>query len=58
MPVMGGEEAARFLHAIRQDVPILVSSGYNESEVARRFAGAAWRIRAQAVYGGDAAGAD
>jgi PAS domain S-box-containing protein len=39
MPVMGGEEAARFLHAIRHDVPILVSSGYNESEVARRFAG-------------------
>lgn len=39
MPVMGGEEAARHLHTIRHDVPILVSSGYNESEVARRFAG-------------------
>jgi PAS domain S-box-containing protein len=39
MPVMGGEEAARALQAIRQDVPILVLSGYNESEVARRFAG-------------------
>jgi CheY-like chemotaxis protein len=39
MPVMGGEEAARYLHAIRHDVPILVSSGYNESEVVRRFAG-------------------
>jgi PAS domain S-box-containing protein len=39
MPVMGGEEAARYLHAIRHDVPILVSSGYNENEVARRFAG-------------------
>ena len=39
MPVMGGEDAARFMHAIRYDVPILVSSGYNESEVARRFAG-------------------
>jgi CheY-like chemotaxis protein len=39
MPVMGGEEAARYLHTIRHDVPILVSSGYNESEVARRFAG-------------------
>ena len=39
MPVMGGEEAARYLHAIRPDVPILVASGYNETEVARRFAG-------------------
>jgi PAS domain S-box-containing protein len=39
MPVMGGEEAARYLHAIRHDVPILVSSGYQESEVARRFSG-------------------
>lgn len=39
MPVMGGEDAARFMHAIRHDVPILVSSGYNENEVARRFAG-------------------
>ncbi|HXS97576.1 MAG TPA: response regulator [Candidatus Limnocylindrales bacterium] len=39
MPVMGGEEAARHLHTIRHDVPILVSSGYNESEVARRFVG-------------------
>jgi PAS domain S-box-containing protein len=39
MPVMGGEEAVRYLHAIRHDVPILVSSGYNESEVVRRFAG-------------------
>jgi two-component system, cell cycle sensor histidine kinase and response regulator CckA len=38
MPVMGGEDAARFMHAIRHDVPILVSSGYNETEVARRFA--------------------
>jgi len=39
MPVMGGEEAARYLHAIRHDVPILVSSGYNENDVARRFSG-------------------
>ena len=39
MPVMGGEEAARYLHAVRHDVPILVSSGYDENEVARRFAG-------------------
>ena len=39
MPVMGGEEAARYMHTIRHNVPILVSSGYNESEVARKFAG-------------------
>ncbi|HLH15842.1 MAG TPA: response regulator [Bryobacteraceae bacterium] len=39
MPVMGGDEAARYLRTIRHDVPILVSSGYPESEVARRFSG-------------------
>jgi CheY-like chemotaxis protein len=39
MPVMGGEEASRYLRAIRHDVPILISSGYNETEVARRFTG-------------------
>jgi PAS domain S-box-containing protein len=39
MPVMGGEEAARYLHAIRHDVPILISSGYPDNEVARRFSG-------------------
>jgi PAS domain S-box-containing protein len=39
MPAMDGEETARYLHTIRHDVPILVSSGYNESDVERRFAG-------------------
>lgn len=39
MPVMGGEEAARYMRAIRHDLPILVSSGFNETEVLRRFAG-------------------
>jgi PAS domain S-box-containing protein len=39
MPIMGGEEAARFLRTIRHDIPILVSSGYNENEVAKKFAG-------------------
>lgn len=39
MPVMSGEEAFRFLRAIRPDVPIIVSSGYNEVEVIRRFTG-------------------
>ncbi len=39
MPVMSGEEAARFMRAIQHDIPILVSSGYNENDVARRFSG-------------------
>ncbi|HEY1340558.1 MAG TPA: response regulator, partial [Bryobacteraceae bacterium] len=39
MPVMDGAEAVRYLRTIRHDVPILVSSGYNESDVARRFTG-------------------
>jgi PAS domain S-box-containing protein len=39
MPVMGGEDAAKLLRAIRPDVPIIVSSGYQESDVARRFGG-------------------
>lgn len=39
MPVMSGEEAARYLRAIKHDIPILVSSGYPEGEVTRRFAG-------------------
>jgi PAS domain S-box-containing protein len=43
MPVMSGDQAIRHLHAIRHDVPILVSSGYPEDEVARRFSGA--RVR-------------
>ncbi len=38
MPEMGGEETARYLRAIRHDVPILIMSGYPENEVARRFA--------------------
>jgi PAS domain S-box-containing protein len=37
MPTMSGEETARYLRAIRHDVPILVSSGYPDDEVARRF---------------------
>ena len=37
MPVMGGEEAFRHMRAIRPDVRIIVSSGYNEVEAIRRF---------------------
>jgi PAS domain S-box-containing protein len=37
MPVMGGEEAVRQMHAIRHDIPILLSSGHAEEATARRF---------------------
>ncbi|HTT62284.1 MAG TPA: PAS domain S-box protein [Bryobacteraceae bacterium] len=39
MPVMNGEEAAAELLRIRPGVPIILSSGYSEQEVAGRFAG-------------------
>jgi PAS domain S-box-containing protein len=39
MPVMDGEEAARYLRAIRHDIPILLSGGSDESVVAPRFSG-------------------
>jgi PAS domain S-box-containing protein len=39
MPHMGGEETFRELRRIRPDTCVLLSSGYNEDEVADRFAG-------------------
>ena len=39
MPEMGGEETFRELRRIRPDVPVLLSSGYNEQDVTSRFAG-------------------
>ena len=39
MPHMDGEEAFRELRRIRPDVRVLLSSGYNEQEIANRFAG-------------------
>ena len=39
MPVMGGEEAFRLLKAARPEAKIILSSGYNELEAVRRFAG-------------------
>lgn len=39
MPVMGGEEAYREMHRIRADIPVIISSGYDELEAMRRFAG-------------------
>jgi CheY-like chemotaxis protein len=43
MPVMGGEECLKRLKIITPDVPVLLSSGFSETEAARRFqaAGAA-----------------
>lgn len=39
MPNMNGEEAFNHLRVLSSDVPIIISSGYNEQEVAQRFAG-------------------
>jgi CheY-like chemotaxis protein len=37
MPEMGGEETFRELRRFRQDVTVLLTSGYNEIEATRRF---------------------
>jgi CheY-like chemotaxis protein len=37
MPVMSGEECLRQLKKIKADVPVLLSSGFGETEAARRF---------------------
>jgi PAS domain S-box-containing protein len=37
MPVMSGEETLKHLKALRPDLPVVLSSGYNEMEVARMF---------------------
>ncbi len=39
MPNMGGEETFRELRILRPDIPIVISSGYNEDEVKGRFTG-------------------
>jgi CheY-like chemotaxis protein len=41
MPVMTGEQAIPKIKELRRDVAIVLSSGYDEGEVALRFAGAA-----------------
>jgi CheY-like chemotaxis protein len=38
MPVMSGKETLRRLKKIRPDVPVVLSSGYNEVETVRQFA--------------------
>jgi PAS domain S-box-containing protein len=37
MPFMGGEETFRELVKIRPDVPVILTSGYNEDDAVRRF---------------------
>jgi PAS domain S-box-containing protein len=39
MPVMSGEETFRRLTAIKPDLRVILSSGYNEVEAVRRFSG-------------------
>ncbi len=39
MPHMSGEETFRELRRIRPEVPVIMSSGYNEQEITQRFAG-------------------
>ena len=39
MPKLGGEAAFRELREIREDVPIILSSGYDEQEIIHRFLG-------------------
>jgi two-component system cell cycle sensor histidine kinase/response regulator CckA len=37
MPVMSGEEALPLIKAIRPDIPVIISSGFSEVEILRRF---------------------
>jgi CheY-like chemotaxis protein len=39
MPVMSGEEALAHMQRVRGDVPIILSSGYNQADAMRRFGG-------------------
>ena len=39
MPKMGGEETFRAIRGVRTDVPVILTSGYNEVEATRRFTG-------------------
>ena len=39
MPVMSGEETLERMKAVRRDVPIVLSSGFNEAQAVQRFQG-------------------
>lgn len=50
MPRLDGGEAFRQLRAIRSDVPVILSSGYDETDLAGRFAGEGLAGFAQKPY--------
>jgi two-component system cell cycle sensor histidine kinase/response regulator CckA len=50
MPVMNGEECLRRLKSIKRDVPVLLSSGFSETEAARRFQSAGVATYLQKPY--------
>ena len=39
MPAMSGEEVLELLQQVRGEVKVILSSGYNEAEIIRRFTG-------------------
>ena len=39
MPEMNGEETFRAIRGVRADVPVILTSGYNEMEATRQFTG-------------------
>jgi signal transduction histidine kinase len=54
MPVMGGEEAFRKLRAIRPDVEIILTSGYDEAQAMQEFDGGEVSGFLQKPYTGEA----
>ncbi len=54
MPIMNGEEAFRRLKAIKPDIQVVLSSGYNEVETMRRFTGKGLAGFIQKPYSSDA----
>jgi nitrogen-specific signal transduction histidine kinase/CheY-like chemotaxis protein len=54
MPVMGGEETAARLRALRPELPIIITSGYSETEARDRFGGSGMGIFLQKPFAPDA----
>jgi PAS domain S-box-containing protein len=54
MPVMNGEQAIPLIKFSRPDVPIILSSGYSEAELSRRFASSGIAGFLQKPYGSTA----
>jgi PAS domain S-box-containing protein len=50
MPVMNGEESLKLLKRIKPDVPVLLSTGFSETEAARRFQSAGTATFLQKPY--------